>query len=72
VLLSYWVYYDGKRIDVLTENLGMNEERRPYEDSVKVCGNCRYYLTEECPRQYAHDKKIWRNQKPCELYGKKI
>ena len=69
VCLSYWVYYDGKRIDVLTEKLGVNEKRIPYENSEEICGNCKYYLTKKCPREYSTDKEIWRNQEPCEQFS---
>jgi hypothetical protein len=68
VLLSYWVYYDGKRIDALTEKLGVKEEETLHEDSGEICGNCKYYLSKKCPREYSTDKEIWRNQEPCELF----
>jgi hypothetical protein len=32
------------------------------------CGNCAHYMRRKCPRGYDKDKKLWRRQKPCEVF----
>ena len=32
------------------------------------CGDCRYYLKPECPRNYSGDAELWRRQDPCGVF----
>jgi hypothetical protein len=85
LLFSYWIYDDGRKIEILIQHLGvkekvteeMNENLVTKEEKSKSkvlaerCGNCTSYLTAKCPRQYANDSEVWRTQYPCDLYQQK-
>ena len=34
----------------------------------KCCGNCEFYLSQQCPRGYESDTQIWREQNICDSY----
>jgi len=43
-------------------------ERESYALTRKECGNCSFFLTLDCPRNYPKDSDIWRSQKPCDQF----
>jgi parallel beta-helix repeat protein len=43
-------------------------EKESSTSARKECGNCSFFLTADCPRNYPKDIDIWRSQKPCDRF----
>jgi hypothetical protein len=80
VLMSYWVYEDGRKIEAFIEHWGEKNELPPILEEERkeaigglphVCGSCKYFLKEKCPAGYVSNSEIWREQNPCDLYEPK-
>lgn len=83
LLIAYWLYIDGRKLDILIQHLGVKDkvttelvaQLDPKESAPKrlrrQCGNCMYYLTKDCPAEYSSDEEVWRQQRVCGLYMQK-
>jgi len=58
----------GTRPSQTLEKPGAYTQDKQSYSPKKVCGNCSFYLTGDCPRGYPRDDEVWRTQKPCDLF----